>query len=206
LGNLGITLPYAYGGVSTAYKYVVRMPDVSLPALAEPLRFASAIAPASSGYGFSKTSATTPSISDGVFQAEFSGRFIKAALMFEHQDSSSNPQISWLPLKQIEANSGTVTSLEIYDTGTSSSLAAARWIIHGPAGMRQVNLPTPPAGIMDLVLPNSLYRMRLSTYAIENMGYQDLLLNHSAQKLPLDQNYEGLSIGGSMTNSINLLR
>ena len=205
LGSLDITLPYVYGAANTDYKYVQTMPDVVLPALVEPLALRAKIPLAYPGYGFNKVSSETPMLNDGVFKASFISNLSKAPLMFNQQDSRSTPSISWLPAKLSSANEGTVTSLELFDYG-QGFLIKPRWSIHGPAGVQEITLPEPPAGITDASLDKDFYYLRLSSYIIEDLNYQQLLLDHTAQQLPLDLNYEGIAVGGAAVDMIRLNR
>jgi hypothetical protein len=205
LGNLDITLPYVYGAANTDYKHVQTMPDVVLPALIEPLALRAKIPLAYPGYGFNKVSTETPMLNDGVFKASFISKLSKAPLMFNQQDSSATPSITWLPAKLSSANEGTVTSLELFDYG-QGFLIKPRWSVHGPAGMKQVTLPEPPAGITDASLDKNFYYLRLSSYIIEDLNYQQLLLDHTAQQLPLDLNYEGIAVGGAAVDMIRFNR
>ena len=95
--------------------------------------------------------------------------------MIEGQaDSSSNPMISWTPVRDRIDGYSDLTTLRLKSAQGSVGYQTA-WAIHLPAGETSVTLPSLPTGITDMVLPDSQYSLMLETTAFIDMDYDQVM-------------------------------
>lgn len=116
-----------------------------------------------------------PEIGDGTFVASIITGFQYPAVVAAQQDSSATPTISWIPATQ-KGSAPFLSANTVELHGNSYSVIyQSHWTIHTPPGETEVTLPSLPIGITGPALPNSSYSFVITTRAVPELGYHELI-------------------------------
>ncbi|MCC1496662.1 carboxypeptidase-like regulatory domain-containing protein [Alcanivorax sp. 1008] len=169
LGGL-YTLPFKYEPALLANAAMVPGVDISLPAQAQPSAVLAFTENWKAWYP-----GDFPERNAGTFLASLATGFQYQAIVATQEDSSSNPQISWIPATQKGSDPFiSVNTVELHSAAGGAGYQS-HWTIHTPAGESQVTLPSPPAGISDPLLPESSYSIIVKSRAVPEKEYHDLI-------------------------------
>ena len=194
------TLPFVYEPSLLASAATVPGVDVILPASAQPT---GVLASADNWTAWYPD--TYPQINSGTFIASVITGFQYPAIVATQEDSSANPQISWIPATQKGSEPFlSVNTIELHSAAGGAGYQS-HWTIHTPAGESQVTLPSVPAGITDAILPQSSYSIIVKTRAVPEKGYHDLIGSENLDDVDRALAIEVLS-SGDVFNGPKLLR
>ncbi|MDF1628894.1 MAG: carboxypeptidase-like regulatory domain-containing protein [Alcanivoracaceae bacterium] len=169
LGGL-YSLPFVYESSLLASAATVPGVDITLPTTAQP---SGVLASADNWTAWYP--GAYPQINTGTFIASVVTGFQYPAIVATQEDSSANPQISWIPATQKGSDPFlSVNTIELHSAAGGAGYQS-HWTIHTPAGESQVTLPSVPAGITDGMLPQSSYSIIVKTRAVPEKGYHDLI-------------------------------
>ena len=193
LGGL-YSLPFVYESSLLASAATVPGVDITLPTTAQP---SGVLASADNWTAWYP--GAYPQINTGTFIASVVTGFQYPAIVGTQEDSSANPQISWIPATQKGSDPFlSVNTIELHSAAGGAGYQS-HWTIHTPAGESQVTLPSVPAGITDAILPQSSYSIIVKTRAVPEKGYHDLIGSENLDDIDPALAIEVLSSGDVFT-------
>jgi len=95
-------------------------------------------------------------------------------LLEDQTDSSGNPVLSWTPVSDRVEGHTDLNTL-VLRTAMNGVGYQTAWTIHTPAGESSVTLPSLPAGMTDVMLPESDYSMILEARSFIGMNYDEIV-------------------------------
>jgi hypothetical protein len=95
-------------------------------------------------------------------------------LLEDQTDSSGNPVLSWTPASDRVEGHTDLNTL-VLRTAMNGVGHQTAWTIHTPAGESSVTLPSLPAGMTDIMLPESEYSMILEARSFIGMDYEEVV-------------------------------
>lgn len=146
-----------------------------------------------------------PEMGGGEYKIAINSVFQYAPIVSQQTDSSSSPTISWTPAYQVAGNTLTMNTLEL--TNAVGGMGwRPHWVIHTPAGAKQVALPNLPVEITEELLPETMYRMALSTRMVAGLDYHDFVGTEDVHQLDLGLTTEVIRSGANSFLAPLLLR
>ena len=95
-------------------------------------------------------------------------------LLEDQADNSGNPVLSWTPVSDRVEGHTDLNTL-VLRTAMNGVGHQTAWTIHTPAGESSVTLPSLPAAMTDVMLPESEYSLILEARSFIGMDYEDIV-------------------------------